>query len=95
MRAPMAVARVDVLSDVLRTMPLSGAMLFLVEASAPWRSHAPETRGVRAASCCRHAQHLVSYHIVVQGQLLGRARRRAAAAAVEAGDVLIVPHGDA
>ena len=39
----------DVLSDVLRTIRLSGAMLFLVEASAPWRSHAPETTVFRAA----------------------------------------------
>jgi AraC-like DNA-binding protein len=83
----------DVLSDVLRTIRLSGAMLFLVEASAPWRSHAPETRAF-AQHVMPHAQHLVSYHIVVQGQCWGGLDAEPLQP-LSAGDVLIVPHGDA
>ena len=57
----------DVLSDVLRTVRLSGAMLFLVEATVPWRSQAPHARTF-APHVMPQAQHLVSYHIVVRGQ---------------------------
>ena len=39
----------DVLSDVLRTVRLTGAMLFLVDATAPWRSQAPRRAHLRAA----------------------------------------------
>ncbi len=83
----------DVLSDVLRTIRLSGAMLFLVQASAPWRSHAPETRAF-AHHVMPHVQHLVSYHIVVQGQCWGGLAGEPLQP-LAAGDALIVPHGDA
>ena len=49
----------DVLSDVLRTIRLSGSMLFLVEAGTPWKTQAPAARAFT-----RHvmptAQHLIS-----------------------------------
>jgi AraC-like DNA-binding protein len=83
----------DVLSDVLRCVRLTGSMLFLVDARAPWMSWAPKSeafvRVVLPAS-----QHLVSYHVVTQGRcwagLRGGPPER-----FEAGDVLVVPHGDA
>jgi len=82
----------DVLSDVLRTVRLSGAMLFLVDATEPWRSHAPEAR-MFAPHVMPHAQNLVSYHIVVRGQcwagLSGEPLQP-----LEEGDGLVVPHGD-
>src|SRR5688500_2317285 len=61
-----AVPASDVLSDVLRTVRLTGSMLFLVDATVPWRSHAPDARAF-APQVMPHAQHLVSYHIVVSG----------------------------
>ncbi|HEU5296902.1 MAG TPA: AraC family transcriptional regulator [Burkholderiaceae bacterium] len=83
----------DVLSDVLRTIRLTGSMLFLVDATAPWKSHAPATRTF-APHVMPQAQHLISYHIVVQGQcwagLTGEPLQRLAA-----GDGLVVPQGDA
>jgi AraC-like DNA-binding protein len=83
----------DVLSDVLRTIRLSGSMLFLVEASAPWKTHAPATRTF-AGRVMPQAQHLVSYHIVLQGQcwagLAGEPLQL-----LREGDGLVVPQGDA
>jgi AraC-like DNA-binding protein len=83
----------DVLSDVLRTVRLSGAMLFLVDAGAPWRSQAPETRTF-APQVMPQAQHLVSYHIVVGGQCWAGLRGEPLQPLAE-GDGLVVPHGDA
>jgi len=39
---------VDVLSDVLRTVRLSGSMLFVVEATTPWVSWAPQAESFRS-----------------------------------------------
>jgi AraC-like DNA-binding protein len=83
----------DVLSDVLRTIRLSGSMLFLVEASTPWKTQAPPTRAF-AREVMPSAQHLISYHIVVSGRCWGGLADEPAQP-LEAGDVLVVPHGDA
>ena len=82
----------DVLSDVLRSVRLTGAMYFLVEASTPWMSWAPAASDF-APVVLPQAQHLVSYHVVTRGAcwagLRGKPPQR-----LEAGDVLVVPHGD-
>lgn len=83
----------DVLSDVLRTIRLGGAMLFLVDAAVPWRSRAPAAR-VFAHHLLPAAQHLVSYHIVVRGQCWAGLAGEALQPLAE-GDALVVPHGDA
>ncbi|MCW5657824.1 MAG: AraC family transcriptional regulator [Burkholderiaceae bacterium] len=83
----------DVLSDVLRTVRLAGSMLFLVDATEPWRSHAPDTRAF-APHVMPRAQHLVSYHIVVQGQCWAGLSGEPLQPLAE-GDGLVVPHGDA
>lgn len=83
----------DVLSDMLRSVRLTGAMLFLVEASTPWVSWAPRAEAFRRV-VLPVAQHLVSLHIVTCGGcwagLAGAPAER-----LETGDVLVVPHGDA
>lgn len=83
----------DVLSDVLSSVRLTGSMLFLVRARAPWRTHAPQARRF-APLVLPTAQHLVSFHAVTRGGcwagLAGAPMRR-----LDAGDVLVVPHGDA
>ena len=83
----------DVLSEVLRSVRLTGAMLFVVEAAAPWHSWAPRTDAFRRL-VLPGCEHMVSYHIVTRGRC--RAGLRAGEAVqLEAGDVLVVPHGDA
>lgn len=83
----------DVLSDMLRTVRLTGAMLFVVEASTPWVSWAPQSEAFRHV-VLPAAQHLISLHIVTHGGcwagLMGTPPER-----LEAGDVLVIPHGDA
>ena len=84
---------IDVLSDMLRSVRLTGAMLFLVEASAPWVSWAPQAEAFRRV-VLPAAQHLISLHIVTHGScwagLTGAPSER-----LDTGDVLLVPHGDA
>jgi AraC-like DNA-binding protein len=84
---------IDVLSDVLRSVRLTGSMLFLVEASAPWVSWAPQTEAFRAI-VLPSAQHLISFHIVTRGSCWA-GLASALPERFEAGDVLVIPHGDA
>lgn len=88
-----AASGIDLLSDMLRSVRLTGAMLFLVEASTPWNTWAPQTESFRRL-VLPSAQHLISFHIVTQGGCWagladGPPQR------FEAGDVLVVAHGDA
>jgi AraC-like DNA-binding protein len=82
----------DVLSDMLRSVRLTGSMLFLVDASKPWVSWAPQTESFRSI-VLPAAQHLISFHIVTRGGcwagLAGETAER-----LEAGDVLVIAHGD-
>lgn len=81
------------LSDMLRSIRLTGSMLFLVEASTPWISWAPQTESFRRL-VLPLAQHLISFHIVVRGGcwagLVGGPPER-----FEPGDVMVIPGGDA
>jgi Cupin len=86
-------SELDVLSDMLRCVRLTGAMLFLVEAFTPWVSWAPQAEAFRRV-VLPAAQHLISLHIVTDGGcwggLMGELPER-----FETGDVLVIPHGDA
>lgn len=83
---------VDVLSDVLRTVRLTGALFFPMEVSSPWVDEIPNATDF-ASIVLPGAEHVVSYHIVMRGECwaaLGKERP----VRLEAGDVLVVPHGD-
>ena len=56
----------DPLSEVLRTVKLTGALFFLVEATSPWGVEVPHA-GVFGPIILPRAQHVVSYHIALQG----------------------------
>jgi AraC-like DNA-binding protein len=94
--APASAARdpagVDPLSDVLRTVRLTGAVFFHVEASSPWVIEVPEGAALAAATLPR-AQHMVSYHVVTRGACSGRLRDGPPVRLAE-GDILVFPHGD-
>jgi AraC-like DNA-binding protein len=83
----------DALSDVLETVRLTGAMSFVVEARPPWIAASPDASAL-APVILRRAQHVVSYHVIVEGacwcQMEGLSPVR-----LEAGDVFVAPHGDA
>jgi AraC-like DNA-binding protein len=82
----------DALSDVLRTVRLTGALFFLVDASSPWSIELPDGRALAPAILPR-AQHVISYHVVTEGSCWGAVDD--ATVRLQAGDVLVLPHGDA
>ena len=83
----------DALSDVLRTVRLTGAVFFDVDASSPWVAEAPPGR-MLAPYIMPGAQHLIEYHVVTKGScwagLIGEPQVQ-----LKAGDVIVFPQGDA
>jgi AraC-like DNA-binding protein len=84
---------VDVLSDVLRTVNLTGALFFRLEASSPWADEIPAAT-VIAPAVRPGAQHVVSYHIVTHGTCWANLCDNPPVR-LQTGDILVVPHGDA
>jgi AraC-like DNA-binding protein len=84
---------IDLLSDVLRAVRLSGAVFFRVDATSPWVIEVPDTAALAAVTLPR-AQHVISYHVVTRGSCSG-ALLGGASVRLEEGDVLVFPHGDA
>lgn len=56
----------DILSDVLRTVRLSGAVFFDVSASSPWVAAAPPAATL-APLVMPGAQHIIEYHVITSG----------------------------
>src|SRR5262245_19192702 len=82
----------DVLSNVLRTVRLTGAVFFYVEAAPPWAAvTSPKFRGV--AQIMPGAGHLISYHVVTRGECYGIVKEMSPVR-LEAGDVIVFLHGD-
>ena len=82
----------DPLSDVLRTVKLTGALFFLVDASFPWGMEVPHADAFSSV-ILPGAQHIVSYHIILKGSgWIGIPN--VTSTRFGAGDVLVLPHGD-
>jgi AraC-like DNA-binding protein len=83
----------DVLSDVLRTVRLTGAVFFDVVTRAPWVAEQP-ARELVLPMILPGAEHLIAYHVVTEGRcyasLIG-----GEATLVEAGEVVVFTQGDA
>ena len=82
----------DALSELLRTVKLSGAMFFDAEGSKPWRVHAPPSKKL-GRYVAANASHVIEFHLVVEGS--GYIRVGEEMTPFAAGDLLMVPHGDA
>jgi hypothetical protein len=91
--SPDPVSSIDVLSDVLRAIRLTGAVYFDFELSSPWVREAPPARDL-AGIVMPGAQRIIEYHVVAQGrcwaQIVGQPP-----IALEEGDVVMFPQGDA
>src|SRR5262245_9392154 len=83
----------DPLSDVLRAVRLTGTVFFQVDASSPWVIEMPDS-SVLASVTLPRAQHVISYHVVTRGSCWGTLMD-SPPVRLEAGDVLLFPHGDA
>jgi AraC-like DNA-binding protein len=88
-RAPVTL---DVLSDVLRAVRLTGAVYFDLDLGAPWVADTPPARAI-AGMVMPGAQRVIPYHILAGGSgwwnLAGGEPAR-----LEEGDVVVFPQGD-
>lgn len=85
----------DVLSDVLQAVRLSGAVFYEVEAQAPWVASARPALE-QAPDVMPGFQHVMEYHIVSRGRCwVALENERDTAVALDAGSVVVFPHGDA
>lgn len=88
-----AAAPGDALGRVLEAVRLTGAVFFAVDASQPWCVEVPPARAY-AEILLPGARHILSYHVIVAGA--GWARVAGSEpACFAAGDILVIPHGDA
>jgi len=83
----------DVLSDVLRSVRLTGAVYFDFDLSSPWVAEAPPSREI-AASVMPGAQRVIEYHLIARGSCWGHAIGEPPIR-LQAGDLIVFPQGDA
>lgn len=82
----------DVLSDVLRSVRLTGAVYFDFELSSPWVAEAPASREI-AAIVMPGAQRVIEYHLVARGACWGHVVGERPVRLTE-GDLIVFPQGD-
>ncbi len=86
-------ASADVLSDVLRSVRLTGAVYFDFELSSPWVAEAPPSREI-AATVMPGAQRVIEYHLIARGSCWGHVVGEPPIHLNE-GDLILFPQGDA
>ena len=82
----------DVLSDVLRVVRLSGAVFFTAEFSCPWALESPRPE-LLASVVMPGAECVVLFHILTEGECLIECGSLPTVR-MAAGDVIVFPHGD-
>jgi AraC-like DNA-binding protein len=82
----------DVLSNVLRTVRLTGAVFFYVQAAPPWSATTLASYKI-IPDIMPDAGHLIPYHVVTEGDCYGTVKGLPPVH-MEAGDVIVFPHGD-
>jgi AraC-like DNA-binding protein len=82
----------DVLSDVLRVVHLSGAVFFTADFSSPWGVESPEPVALTSALKAE-AECLVLFHILVDGEC-EVVCHGLPVTTMESGDVIVLPRGD-
>jgi AraC-like DNA-binding protein len=82
----------DTLSDVLKTVRLTGAAYFDIAAQEPWSVHSP-AREVILPRILPGADHLIAYHVVTAGRCFA-SLDGGEAVPVEAGEVVVFTNAD-
>jgi AraC-like DNA-binding protein len=83
----------DALSEALKAVRMTGAIFYSLECSAPWGFAVPHLHDV-AHVLAPGTERLVSYHLVTEGEAIVQFGNEEPIP-VRAGEVLIIPHGDA
>ena len=83
----------DALSEALASVRMTGAIFYHAECTAPWEFRVPPLQDV-AHVLAPGTERLVSYHLVTHGKAIV-CFSGAKDIPVTAGDILIIPHGDA
>ena len=84
----------DVLSAALNAVRMTGAIFYYAECTAPWGFAVPPLHQV-AHLLAPGTERLVPYHLVADGKAVVRFEGAASDIELAAGDVVIIPHGDA
>lgn len=82
----------DILSDVLRVVRLSGAVFFTAEFSCPWALDSPNA-ALLSSIVLPDAECVALFHILTEGECYILCKGHAPVK-LEAGDVIIFPHGE-
>ena len=85
---------VDVLSDVLQAVRLTGAVYFDVQAGAPWTATTPGS-AIICSGVMPEFEHVIALHIILEGRAWAQlADASQSPVRLDAGDAVIVAHGD-
>lgn len=83
----------DVLSEVLKTVKLDGAVFYNAEFSAPWCFCSPPS-SVLAPYLSASSKHVIIFHLLTDGQGYAEVEGNSRPLPLSAGDLVILPHGD-
>lgn len=84
----------DVLSDVLRAVRLTGAVFFDVEQRAPWVNETPAGAAI-ASNIMPEAEHVIMFHAIASGTCWAEILDGSIPPfCLNTGDILVVPMGD-
>ena len=83
----------DPLSEVLKSVRLSGAVFLDAELSAPWGFASPPA-SASARLLAPTAEHLVPFHLLVEGDAMARVPGHPVVS-LQPGDIVVLPLGDA
>ena len=92
-RPPNPPPKVDVLSDVLRSIRLTGAAYFDNQMSSPWVAGVPPSRDI-AHKVMPGAHRVIEYHFIARGFAWGHAVGDEPVR-LDQGDIIAFPQGDA
>ncbi len=87
-------ARMEVLSEVLKAVKLNGALFYNAEFSAPWCAQSVDPRTVTSYLLPKSG-HVIIFHLLTEGRAYAQVEGDDRRIPLNAGDILIVPHGDA
>ena len=82
----------DALSELLRAVKLSGAMFFNAQCGEPWCVRSPSSRSF-SRYVASPSSHVIEFHLIAEGRAYVRVGQETTP--LMAGDIIIIPHGDA